>query len=150
MKTFYNFFIPCLVFEIFWPKTVCSPPSWYYNWPKYKTSETPKIDNIFIFILINIKMLSIYLDKYKNAIDRSLEFHFTFCILLKYSAVVLKIIDLINWIFDDVTSRVKLLKLLRVGLNFFEKFLKMLWVNWVLKRLRKIEFHIDNDMWFAR
>ena len=23
-------FVPCLVFEIFLPKTVCSPPSWYY------------------------------------------------------------------------------------------------------------------------
>jgi hypothetical protein len=33
-----------------------------------------------------------------------------------------------------------------VRLNSFEKFLKMLWVNWVLKRLRKIEFYIDNDM----
>jgi hypothetical protein len=33
MKTLYNFFVPCLVREIFWPKTVCSPPSWYYNWP---------------------------------------------------------------------------------------------------------------------
>jgi hypothetical protein len=29
-------------------------------------------------------------------------------------------------VFDDVTSRVNLLKLLHVGLNFFEKFLKML------------------------
>jgi hypothetical protein len=66
----------CLVFEIFWPKTVCSPPSWF-------------------------------------------------------------IIDLINWVFDDVTSRVNLLKRLHVGLNFFEKFLKMLWVNWVLKRQDK-------------
>jgi hypothetical protein len=42
------------------------------------------------------------------------------------------IIDLINWVFGDVTSRVNLLKFLHVGLNFFEKFLKMLWVNWVL------------------
>jgi hypothetical protein len=24
---------------------------------------------------------------------------------------------------------------------------KMLWVNWVVKRLRKFEFRIDNDMW---
>jgi hypothetical protein len=47
-----------------------------------------------------------------------------------------------NWVFDDVKSRVNLLKLLRVGLNFFKKFLKMLWVNRVLKRLRKIEFHM--------
>ena len=29
-------------------------------------------------------------------------------------------------VFDDVTSRVNLLKLLHVGLNFFETFLKML------------------------
>jgi hypothetical protein len=36
------------------------------------------------------------------------------------------IIDLINGVFDDVTSRVNLLKLLHLGLNFFEKFLKML------------------------
>jgi hypothetical protein len=55
------------------------------------------------------------------------------------------IMVLIKWVFDDVTSRVKLLKL-----NFFETFLKMLWVNWVLKRLWKIESHIDNDMLFAR
>jgi hypothetical protein len=41
------------------------------------------------------------------------------------------IIDLINWVFDDVKSRINLLTLLHVGLNFFEKFLKMLWVNWV-------------------
>jgi hypothetical protein len=31
MNTLCNFFVPCLVFEIFLPKTVYSPPSWYYN-----------------------------------------------------------------------------------------------------------------------
>jgi hypothetical protein len=56
---------------------------------------------------------------------------------------------LINWVSEDVVTRVNLLKLFHVGLNFFEKFLKMLWVNWVLKGLRKIEFHIDNGMWFV-
>jgi hypothetical protein len=60
------------------------------------------------------------------------------------------IIDLINWVLDDVKRRVTLLKFLHVGLHFFKKFLKMLWVDWVLKILRKIEFHIDNNMWFTR
>jgi hypothetical protein len=75
------------------------------------------------------------------------------CFWLKYFENQARYENVVNglhmYIFDDATSRVNLLKLLH-GLNFFEKFLKILRVNWVLKRRQKIEFHIDNDMWFAR